>query len=54
MSTLAIILLTSGAHAQRTPRPTERATPPGILNPAYDSSLYSSPTATSSRFKALK
>jgi photosystem II stability/assembly factor-like uncharacterized protein len=36
------------------PRPTERATPPAILNPAYDSSLYSSPTATSSRFKALR
>jgi photosystem II stability/assembly factor-like uncharacterized protein len=40
--------------AQRAPRPTERATPPAILNPAYDSSLYSNPTATSSRFKALR
>src|SRR5437762_11463357 len=41
------------AAAQRTPRPTEKATPPAILNPAYDSSLYSNPGGTSSRFKAL-
>ena len=54
LSTLAVILSTSAAQAQRTPRPTERATPPAILNPGYDSSLYTSPTATSSRFKALK
>jgi photosystem II stability/assembly factor-like uncharacterized protein len=54
VSTLAIVLSATSAHAQRTPRPTERATPPAILNPGYDSSLYTSPTATSSRFKALK
>jgi len=47
-------LSASTAVAQRTPRPTERATPPAILNPAYDSSLYSRPAATSSRFKALR
>lgn len=54
---VAILLLTvRGAvlGAQRTPRTTERATPPAILSPAYDSSLYSNPTATSSRFKALR
>jgi len=53
----AIVLLTAhgaAVGAQRNPRPTERATPPAILNPAYDSSLYSNPTATSSRFKALR
>jgi len=53
----AILLLTvrgAALGAQRTPRPTERATPPAILNPAYDSSLYTNPNATSSRFKALK
>ena len=43
----------SAAAAQRTPRPTERATPPALLNPAYDSSLFSDPSRTSPRFKAL-
>ena len=43
------------AAPQRPPRPTERATDPTLLNAApYDSSLYSSPSATSSRFKALR
>jgi photosystem II stability/assembly factor-like uncharacterized protein len=54
---LALTLLlvhTAAVGAQRNPRPTERATPPAILNPAYDSSLYSNPSATSSRFKALR
>jgi len=45
---------TSFTLAQRAPRTTERATPPALLNPAYDSSLYSNPSATSSRFKALR
>ena len=49
-----LIVHTAAVGAQRTPRPTERATPPAILNPAYDSSLYSNPSATSSRFKALR
>ena len=44
-------LLPSRASAQR---PSERATPPALLNPAYDSSLYFNPAATSSRFKALQ
>src|SRR5215212_220826 len=51
---LLITLLTAPLGAQTNPRPTERATPPAILNPAYDSSLYTSPSATSSRFKALR
>jgi photosystem II stability/assembly factor-like uncharacterized protein len=51
---LALALVPSVMTAQRTPRPTERATPPALLNPAYDSSLYVNPTATSSRFKALQ
>ncbi len=43
------------SSAQRPPRPTERATDPALLNPApYDSSLYSSPSATSAHFKALR
>ena len=51
-----LLFMVSGAvlEAQRAPRPTERATPPAILSPAYDSSLYSNPAATSSRFKALR
>jgi len=51
---LAVALVSSALTAQRTPRPTERETPPAILNPAYDSSLYSSPSATPARFKALR
>ena len=51
---LLAAFLASTLAAQANPRPTERATPPAILNPAYDSSLYTSPTATSSRFKALR
>ncbi|HUP89298.1 MAG TPA: hypothetical protein VM100_08110, partial [Longimicrobiales bacterium] len=39
--------------AQRTNR-NERATPPQVLNPDYDSSLYTNPSATASRFKALR
>jgi hypothetical protein len=31
------------AEGQRTPRPTEKATPPALLTPDYDSSLFSSP-----------
>ena len=53
--TVGVFAIPFALEAQRTPRPTERATPPAILNPvAYDSSLYTSPSATSSRFKALK
>ena len=48
------VLCGSSLQAQRTPRPTEKATPPALLNPAYDSSLYSNPSGTSPRFKALK
>jgi len=51
---IALVTITFAAGAQRVPRGTERATPSSILNPAYDSSLYSSPAATSSRFKALR
>ncbi|HUQ81778.1 MAG TPA: glycosyl hydrolase [Gemmatimonadaceae bacterium] len=51
---LGFTLIPSTLVAQRTPRPNERATPPAVLNPAYDSSLYTNPTATSSRFKALR
>src|SRR5688572_15681440 len=51
---LALVLAARSSDAQRTPRPTERATPAALLNPAYDSSLYSNPSATSSRFKALR
>jgi photosystem II stability/assembly factor-like uncharacterized protein len=54
LTLVAIALPLAAGAQQRNPRPTERATPPAILNPAYDSSLYSSPTATSSRFKALR
>src|SRR6185436_9964699 len=47
--------LTLPAAAQRPVRPNERATDPTLLAPApYDSSLYSSPSATSARFKALR
>jgi photosystem II stability/assembly factor-like uncharacterized protein len=49
-----LVVQSTAVAAQRTPRPTERATPPAILNPAYDSSLYSNPAATSTRFKALR
>jgi photosystem II stability/assembly factor-like uncharacterized protein len=48
------LLCAADLAAQRVPRTNERATPPALLNPAYDSSLYVSPTATSSRFKALR
>jgi photosystem II stability/assembly factor-like uncharacterized protein len=48
------VLRGSLVHAQRNPRPTEKATPPALLNPAYDSSLYSNPAGTSARFKALR
>ena len=51
---LFVALVTAPVAAQANPRPTERATPPAILNPTYDSSLYTSPSATSPRFKALK
>ncbi len=52
---LAVVLFSaSPSLAQRTPRPNERPTPPALLNPAYDSSLYVSPAATSPRFKALR
>jgi photosystem II stability/assembly factor-like uncharacterized protein len=55
LSVLALLIgVAQPIAAQRTPRPTERATPPALLNPAYDSSLYTSPTATSARFKALQ
>ena len=50
----ALITAVASANAQRVPRPTERATPSALLNPAYDSSLYSNPGATSTRFKALR
>src|SRR5689334_9651044 len=50
---VAIIVCTSALQAQRVPRTTERATPPALLNPSYDSSLYSNPAGTSVRFKAL-
>jgi photosystem II stability/assembly factor-like uncharacterized protein len=45
---------TNPAAAQRTSRPTEQATPPAILHPDYDSSLFSNPSGTSPRFKALR
>ena len=51
---LLCALCGSALQAQRNPRPTEKATPPALLNPAYDSSLYSNPSGTSARFKALK
>ena len=51
---LFVALAVQSGLAQRVPRTTERATPPALLNPAYDSSLYSNPAATSSRFKALR
>ncbi|HEV8150047.1 MAG TPA: glycosyl hydrolase [Gemmatimonadales bacterium] len=52
---LAVSGLARGGSAQRPSRPSERATDPALLNPApYDSSLYSSPSATSARFKALR
>jgi photosystem II stability/assembly factor-like uncharacterized protein len=41
------------ATAQRQ-RPNERAVAPAVLNPTYDSTIYTSPNATSNRFKALK
>jgi photosystem II stability/assembly factor-like uncharacterized protein len=54
----AILMLSAtvplSAAAQRSPRPNERATPAAVMNPAYDSSLYSNPSATSDRFKALR
>lgn len=46
-------LFATNAMAQRT-RPGERATPPALLNPDYDSSLYTNPNATPARFKALR
>jgi photosystem II stability/assembly factor-like uncharacterized protein len=48
------VLRGSLLHAQRNPRTTEGATPPALLNPAYDSSVYSNPAGTSARFKALR
>ncbi len=51
---IAILVCASALHAQRNPRPTERSTPPALLNPNYDSSLYSNPAGTSARFKALR
>ena len=52
--TLAAATLPATSAAQRTNRPNERSTPPALLNPDYDSSLYSNPQRTSSRFKALQ
>jgi photosystem II stability/assembly factor-like uncharacterized protein len=51
-----LLLLALAASSALAQRPTEKAVPPALLNPgaAYDSALYSSPTATSSRFKALQ
>ncbi|HJQ20301.1 MAG TPA: glycosyl hydrolase [Gemmatimonadaceae bacterium] len=54
LALLAVACSVATSAAQRAPRTTERATPPALLNPAYDSSLYSNPGATSSRFKALR
>src|SRR5439155_19218274 len=48
------LLVPVAAFAQRTPRTTERATPAAILNPSYDSSLYTNPSPTATRFKALR
>jgi len=47
-------LVASAASGQRTPRSTEKATPPAIQTPDYDSSLFSNPAGTSARFKALR
>ena len=47
---LALATLPALASAQR--RPT--APPAPAVNPAYDPTLYSSPAATSHRFKALR
>lgn len=49
-----VVVAAGPLSAQRVPRSTERATPSAILNPAYDSSLYTNPAATSPRFKALR
>src|SRR4051794_19749352 len=56
VSRIALVLFFAAPAlpAQRNPRSTDRATPAAILNPSYDSSLYFSPAATSSRFKALR
>ena len=52
---LGVAGLSPIAAAQRPNRPSERATDPALLNPApYDSSLYTNPSATSARFKALR
>src|SRR5512133_3628271 len=51
---LLVVTCVATATAQRTPRPPERATPPAVLNPAYDSSLYTNPAAPPSRYKALR
>ena len=48
------IVAPATAIAQKQPRSTERATSPALMHPDYDSSLYTSPSATSSRFKALR
>jgi photosystem II stability/assembly factor-like uncharacterized protein len=53
-ATLLCVLCGSSLSAQRNPRTTEKATPPALLNPAYDSSIYSNPAGTSARFKALR
>src|SRR5690349_7671372 len=51
---VAILVCSAPLAAQRVPRPNERPTPPALLNPNYDSSLYSNPAGTSARFKALR
>jgi len=51
---LPLVVRPAALTAQRTPRSTERVTPAALLNPAYDSSIYSSPNATSARFKAMQ
>jgi photosystem II stability/assembly factor-like uncharacterized protein len=54
IAALALAAVPTPAAAQRAPRSTERATSPALLAPAYDSALYTSSAATSSRFKALR
>ncbi len=55
LTALIALALPRATFPQRPARPTERATDPTLLNAApYDSSLYSNPSATSPRFKALR
>jgi photosystem II stability/assembly factor-like uncharacterized protein len=54
LACFSLLTIARDGGAQRVPRATERATPSSLLNPAYDSSLYSNPAATSARFKALR